>query len=301
MNKRAVALIMALLVILVLSIILGVLFFKTVSENSLVQRQINSTRAFWVAEAGLARAIANLPNSPTDGTLGSHSFQTTTTFRANINSSDYYDIISTGTVTLASGADITRVVKAVVKRGPVDASKFKYGIQAANDLCWGGGCSKTPENYLDPDVCPDGPCWKEFDAAINFSDLFGYSQADVEAVATHYTEDNFPGVISGVTWVDVTPGDNLVINGTETGTGVLIIDGDVRVEGTYQFHGIMYVLGNLTARGTYDAYGSTIVASTTEVDEVNGTPEFHYNETDITDALAVLSGNFKEIVSWWEN
>lgn len=304
MNKRGIALIFSLLVTVVLVILVNSFFVKTINENNAVKRHVFSVRAFWAAEAGIAEAIDNLPASPTNGFLGSCRYETTTSYRTTINSSNYYDINSIGIIAVPGG-EVRRTVSVVVKNGAVDPSKFKYGIGAANDLCFGGACKKPAEDYLDPDVCNGGPCWKDFDNTINFQDLFGYSQSDVKAVATQYTDANFMaatggGAVGGVTWVDVAAGNTLNINGSAAGSGILIINGDARIEGTYQFHGIIYVLGTLTARGTMDAYGSTIVASSAGIDTINGTPEFHYNVADITSALQQLASNFANVVSWKE-
>ncbi len=303
MNKRGITLIFGLLVVLVLSILSGSFFFKSINENNLVRRYVKSTQAFWAAEAGIAEAIRNLANSPTNGNLGDYRYETATVYRATINASDYYDITSTGIADLPSGGDIRRTINVVVKRGSSDPTKFQYGIAAANDLCFGGpgSCNKTPEDFLDPDICNEHPCWKEFDSTINFRDLFGYQQSDVENIATHYDESNFPSAVSGITWVDVTPaGSTLMVTGSLTGTGVLIINGNVHFGGTYQFNGIIYVLGTLTARGTFDSYGSIIVASAGGVDTVNGNPTMHWDQAEITQSLQLLSNNFVDIVSWKE-
>lgn len=302
MNKRGITLIFGLLVVLVLSILSGSFFFKSINENNLVRRYVNSVRAFWAAEAGIAEAIGNLANSPTNGNLGDYRYETATAYRATINASDYYDITSTGIADLPSGGDIRRTLNVVVKRGPVDAAKFQYGIAAANDLCFGGpgSCNKTPEDFLDPDICNGHPCWREGDPTINFSDLFGYAQSDVENIATHYDESNFPNAVSGITWVDVTPGSTLMVTGNLTGEGVLIIDGDVQFGGDYTFNGVVYILGTLKARGTFDSYGSIIVASAAGIDTINGTPTLHWDQTEITQSLQLLSNNFVDIVSWRE-
>ncbi|MDP2943656.1 MAG: hypothetical protein Q8N49_00055 [Candidatus Omnitrophota bacterium] len=300
MKRRGIALIFSLLVILVLSILLSCFFLKSINENNLVRRYINSMRAFWTAEAGLAEAIKNLPSSPNNGSLGEYSYQATTTYRTTINFCNYYDISSTSTV-----GGTTRTIHAVVKTGTVDPTKFQYGLQAANDLCFGGNCNKPAEDYLDPDVCGTPPnthpCWKEFDATINFRDMFGYELSTVQGLATHYTSATFPGTVSGVSWVDVDPGSTLMVTSNLEGSGLLIINGNVHFGGTYQFHGIVYVLGTMTARGTFDAYGSIVVASTSDVDSINGTPEFHWSEADIISGLQQLALSTKVVVSWWES
>ena len=259
-------------------------------------------RAFWTAEAGLAEAIKNLPSSPNDGPLGEYFYQATTTYRTTINFCNYYNITSTSTV-----GGCIRTLHAVVKTGAVDPTKFQYGLQAANDLCFGGAgsCNKAPEDFLDPDICGTPPnthlCWKEEDKAINFRDMFGYELSAVQDIATHYTSATFPGTVSGLSWVDVDPGSTLMVTGDLEGSGVLIINGNVHFGGDYKFHGIVYVLGTMTARGTFDAYGSMVVASTSDVDSINGTPDFHWSESDIITALQQLAVSTKVIVSWWES
>jgi hypothetical protein len=299
MNKKGIALIFSLIVVLILSILLSAFYFKSLNENNWVKRYINLTRAFWVAEAGVAEAQMNLSNSPTNGNLGGYNYQTTTSYRTTINNRDYFDIVSTGTV-----AGIGRTINVVVRTGAFDATKFQYSLEAANDLCFGGNCKKDPYTYIhpaNPPGCDGHDCYKEFDNTINFADMFGYQMNAVSSIATHYTESNFPGTVSGVTWVDVTPGQTLMVTGSGTGTGILIVNGNVQFGGTYTFRGIVYVSGTLTARGTFGLYGSAIVASTSDVDSINGTPDFTWDQNQIVEALKQLSYRESDIVSWREN
>ncbi len=299
MNKRGMALILGFVVVLILSILLSAFFTKSINENNLVKRYINSMHAFWAAEAGVAKAKSSVPTTPFNETISNYSYQTTTVFRTTINSRDYYNITST------SAADgVRRTIAAIVRKGATDPTKFQYGIDAANALCFGGSsCNKPPNDFLDPTVCEGHACWKENDTTINFRDLFSYEQSDVENIAIHYNDTNFEGNVTGVNWVDVTPGNTLMVTGDLTGSGLLIIDGNVHFGGDYQFHGIIYVLGTLVARGTFDAYGSVVVASTSDVDEpdsINGNPTFHYSQAEIQTVLDALADHFVEVVSWRE-
>lgn len=300
MNKRGAALIFGLLVLLVLAALFSAFFLKTINENNLVRRYIGSLRAFWAAEAGIAEAKRNLPNN-VSGAMDLSRFQATTAFRTSIDSRNYYDIQSTGIVDFSPAATITRILDAVVRTGSVDVSRFPYAIDAANDLCFGGSqCNKAPEGFMDPDVCDGHACWQEGDTSINFRDLFGYEQSDIQGMATRYTDSNFPGNVSGISWVDVAAGSTLSVAGNLTGTGLLIVNGNVRFEGDYTFRGIIYVLGTMTARGNFDAWGSVIVASTAGIDSINGSPEFHWSQVDVGDALSELSFLSAETVSWSE-
>lgn len=168
-----------------------------------------------------------------------------------------------------------------------------------------------PVQYPPESNCYNHDCWQEKNTGINFQNLFNYQASEVKALADHvYTESNFPGTgISGITWVDVSVGGQLKINGGNNGgyaapdgTGLLIINGDVELAGNYTFTGIIYILGALKARGTFDSYGSVVVAARTDVEEstVNGTPDFFHSKFDITQALQLLQASSARIVSWRE-
>ncbi|MDD4938588.1 MAG: hypothetical protein PHI60_00290 [Candidatus Omnitrophica bacterium] len=288
----------------VLSVLLGGFFLKTVNENNFANRYAHSVRAFWAAEAGLSTAMKNLPKHSTTGSVGGCGYSATTTFRAKINHVKYYDIVSTGTVNLPRGGSISRTVTAVVKTGSSDPAKFQYSIQAANELCFGGNCSKDPYLYIEPSAspyCNDHDCFKDMDGTLNFSDMLGYQLESVSGIATHYTRADFPMAVSGVNWVDVEPGETLMVDSSATGSGVLVIDGNVEFAGGYHFYGVIWVLGTLRARGTFDAYGSVIIASTAGIDSINGDPMFHWSPTDVEQALEILGDNFADTVSWYES
>ena len=63
MNKRGVALILAYTVIMVLTILASAFLGRIISENDLSRRNISSSQAFWIAEAGLAQAYFNWSNN----------------------------------------------------------------------------------------------------------------------------------------------------------------------------------------------------------------------------------------------
>jgi len=330
MNKRGVALILAFVVTLVLGLLLGSVFLKTMNENNLVKRNVNSTRALWVAEAGVAQAVRNILGHNGNGNLNNGSYVWTSTFWRTIGANDYYNIVSTGTVLLPSGGSIRRQVSAVARTPAVDADRFPFSIVSSGDLCFGGNCRGDADRFVHPQpdpltlgldpvlypqeiVCPGGVCWEERNTGINFLDLFGFEANDIRALANNvYNNNNFPGSgISGVTWVDVPVGQTLSLTGgggssynNPNGTGILIVNGDVEMAaGQYLFRGIIYVIGRFAARGTFDGYGSVIVQARTEIEEstINGTPDFFHSRFDIEEALRTLSANTAFIVSWSES
>ncbi|MFA5411583.1 MAG: pilus assembly PilX N-terminal domain-containing protein [Candidatus Omnitrophota bacterium] len=63
MNNRGIALILSYVVIMVLTIFASAFIARTVSDTNLTARYMDSTKAFWVAEAGLNQAYYNYKNS----------------------------------------------------------------------------------------------------------------------------------------------------------------------------------------------------------------------------------------------
>jgi Tfp pilus assembly protein PilV len=290
MNKRGVVLIFALLVVLVLTVLLGAFYFKSISEKQMAMRYVNSSRAFWLAETGVAMVKSNPGLSSASGSLVDPSY----TYNATVNhiTGNYYSIASVGTVTLPDASSVRRTVTATVRTGSVDPSKFKYGIETTTDLKVTGSAEINPSNS-----------WKEY-ATIDFNDRFSVSKAEMEAGATHvYTPSNFGASgVDGITWVNVPSGTTMNITGNLVGSGILVVNGNVKFAGTVQFYGIIYVIGELTMRGTIDTFGCVLAESTTTVDtSVGGNAEINYDIAQITNALANVQFLSKQIVSWRES
>lgn len=288
MNKRGVVFIFSLLVTLVLSVLLGAFYFKAASENQLAKRFLNSTRAFWLAEAG----IAKVKGSPGLSSASGYIDNTNYTYNAVVSlvSGNYYNIASTGTVTLPNGSNVTRAVKVTVKTAPVDPSKFKYGIETTTDLVIKGSVDINPDNS------------KKENSTLNFTDLFGISKEEMHTGATHtYTASNFGAPVDAITWVDVSTGDTLNIAGNLVGSGILIINGNTHFSGTVDFNGIIYVIGTLTMTGDVTTNGSVLAESSTTVDTVlKGNVTINYDLAQISNALANVQFLTKQIVSWNE-
>jgi hypothetical protein len=119
-------------------------------------------------------------------------------------------------------------------------------------------------------------------------------------MANHYNETGFPSNVSGVTWVDVSPGGLLHRSGGG-GTGILIINGNCKFTGGFTWHGIIWVIGLLDASlGNSNYYGATVVSHDASADDdVSGSAAFYYNTTDIQNAINNLPAK-KQIVSWRE-
>ncbi len=288
MGKQGIALVLALLVTLVLSILVGSFFLRSMNENQLVARYVNSARAFWLAEAGVAEGIRHMPNS-TSGCMGTDNG----CYSANVSSLSvkYYQINSTGTVTLPSGGNIARSLNVVVETENIDSSKFQYAIATTVTLVTKGSVTINP-----------GTSWEQ-NATINFSDLFECSKEDMKSYATHvYSTVDNTTPINGITWVEPS-GGSLNITGNLTGSGILVIAGNVSISGTVQLDGIIYVIGDLTITGNVTVNGSVLAESNALIDtttELKGNVTLNYDSNKISDALNPLKFMNPAIVSWKE-
>ncbi len=290
MNRpKGFVLIFSLLVTLILSLFLTSFYVQNINEGNLAKRFADSTRAFWLAEAGAADAYVNFPGSSVSGSLGGSNY----TYNAVVTpiSGNYYMITSTGRVNRADGTTITRVITSSVKAGTTDPAKFKYGIETTTELEIEGHAVINPSGSS-----------KQY-STLDFSNLFGVTKAQMQAGATHsYTASNFGAPVDGITWVEVPSGQTLNISGNLSGSGVLVINGNAKFSGTVIFDGIIYVIGTLTMTGNVITTGSVLAESSTKVDTtITGNVTINYDVSKITTALGAVASLNKQIVSWKSN
>jgi len=290
-NNRGVILVYSLLVTMILSILLGSLYSNSINENLQANQYVNSMRAFWLAEAGIATVKANPGLSAASGYLGS------TNYTYNVPAPQvvpgtgnvYWIINSTGTVTLPSGSIVNRTLTATIKTAGADASKFPYAIDTTTDLITKGNVTINGTS-------------KQNDNTVNFNNMFGISKTTIKDGASHlYTDSNFNVPVDGITWVDVSSGNTLNISGNLIGSGILVINGDVKISGTVDFNGIIYVIGELTMTGTVTTNGSVIAESSATADTtLKGTVNINYDLFQIQNALINVQLLNKQIVAWRE-
>jgi cytoskeletal protein CcmA (bactofilin family) len=270
-------------------------YYKSINENKLNNRYTESIRAFWLAEAGLARAIDVIPAfNITNATLldnnANYTYSTqgaTETINATTNR---YTINSTGSVRMPSGGTVTRRITAEVVEvttGPA-AANFPYAIETTTTLDVRGAV--TIESRKER-------------STLDFAALFGSTKADMESNATHvYTAATFSAPVDGITWVNVPAGSTLTVAGNLAGSGILIVSGNTHFSGTVDFNGIIYVIGTLTMTGTVTTNGSVLAESSTTVDTtIKGHVTLNWDEEQINTALDLLSTTTSSIVSWKES
>jgi Tfp pilus assembly protein PilX len=296
-RKRGVALLFTLLVAVVLAVLMASFFSRTINENNMVKRHIYSTRAFWLAEAGVAEAINRLPamsvlpNCSTRGTLDGDGF----TYTACVSrlKSQYYQIDSTGSVIWSAGAGISRSIRAIVTTHPLSAGNFSNALATTGKLITNGNAYTINGTV-------------QQNASLDFASLFGYSKEEIrsyaESIYGHlYTTIGSSTVISGISWVDVPDGTELAVTGNFAGSGLLIIKGDVHIAGTTDFDGIIYVIGKLRMSGTPVVNGAILAESDANINTtVSGHVTINYDQDEIAEALAALELVSATVVSWQE-
>jgi Tfp pilus assembly protein PilX len=296
MNKKGIALAVALWAVAVLSVIIASLFIKVINERQLVKRHASTVKSFWLAEAALSEGFINLPDSVSstvvtqaEGCLPGAicSYQATVSLIPNSDPQhNYYKIDANGEVILPGGASLSTDLSATAQTEYPDASNFQHAIESNGDIIEKG--SVEINGTQNPN------------AALNFSGLFTATKDEIKNNADHlYTEDNFAEPVDGITWVEVSSDQQLKTAGNLQGEGILIVNGDCHISGTENFNGIIYVIGGLTITGTVDINGAVLSGSETNIDtELKGNVAVTYDPSAISEALSNVGYSSKEIVAW---
>ena len=305
MNKRGIALLLGLMVVLILSILFDAFFSRSISEHNLVRRYVSSTQAFWSAEEGAAEAIAQLSN---EISLGNSSFryQTTTQNVYSDANSTIYKITSIGR---AIDTPIDRKIETYVRYSPYQTpTDFNYAIEVNGPLTLHGSYDILPNDQLDEYYCKE-------EAGISFASRFGFSSEELKNLAIsqgHYYEDpasplpNFPEPSEPrqITWIKITdPDDQLKIPSSGWwGSGILVVEGETDIEGG-TFDGILWVIGKLTITGSPTLSGTVISECQVDVTtRIAGNPKLEWNSTKISNVLEDLLDPFADRtpLSWRE-
>ena len=188
---------------------------------------------------------------------------------------------------------------AVISTRDVDADNFKYGIESTVGIDFKGDSTVYGENTTLPVVhgTRDPEYYKE-DSNFAFADLFCFSTTEIRALSTVYNDTWPEGNITGINWV-IAPHSHFT--GNIVGSGILIIEGDLKVTGTIDFDGVVYVIGDLDLAGTSYVGGSVLAESSATVTTgLAGTCDIEHNITKVEDALDLIKYRSPQIVSWKE-
>ena len=280
------------MVVSVLVILATAFSARSIGEKRVADKERDVIQALWLAEAGLDRAIVELPNTPLSGTLGAglaYSTQTTalTTSR--------YLITSTGGVpsTTTSPNNAIRKVSAIIEVPMSLASPgdITSAITANGDVVIKGSAEvngDVDENYV-----------------FDFEDIFGISKEAMRSGASHHYIDPANNItpVDHVTWMDMDTANEINITTTSwSGSGILVVDGDLNITGGH-FSGIIWVIGTLRVSGDPIIDGAIFVESGAEFEAtLTGNPTVSYNSGAISNAFSFIPSSLAPyLINWKED
>lgn len=265
---------------------------RTIGESRVADKERDTVQALWLAEAGLDRAIAELPNTSLSGTLGNGAYSSQT---AALTSSRYL-INATGGVpgtNLADPNNAIRKVSAIVELplNPASSGDVTSAIAASGDVEVRG--SAVVNGTIDEE------------AVFDFEDVFGISKEAMKSGATHnYTDPaNNISPVDHATWVDInTAAEMKVSDSGWSGSGILVVDGDLTITGGH-FSGIIWVIGTLRVSGNPVIDGAIFVESGAEVDTtLTGNPTVSFDANAVSNAFGFIpSISTPHVISWKED
>jgi Tfp pilus assembly protein PilX len=270
-NEKGSAMVITLLSIAVLSAIGTGALFVSSTNQSIAGNYRKQAQAFYVAEAGLNKALASIKNNPTwrGDTIGSNTSQGSMvigSITANYNVTSY-DTANpeTGASPLPGGyiklvsqgifSDSTQTVESIISLAPIDNannadSPDKAVITSGDNT----GSGHFEVNGYDDDGNLDPAMVEKFttlptvnqDALKAFAD-FSYTYPDNPHLDNHDVDTDLNGQTDF--WKDA-PNDtqpyiihvsgDMFITGNRHVYGIIFVEGDVTLSGNVRVHGVIY-------------------------------------------------------------
>lgn len=330
MNKRGVVLIICYIVIAVL-ITLGAAFFtRSISERNVAGKYFDSTQAFWLAEAGVNKAIFQLRSNYDNlsaipaTSLGPGEYSATITSSGNNRTVSASGFIPSA----ASAVKIKRVVGAtMIKRIPTGF--YSYAIYSAGNVSiesncvvngdvFSGGTVTGPVNgdkiSNDPTLHNNGLPALSFDQLQQKSIDQGWYNPVTHA--TTYPTSSFwyqapsPSNPTGTPNVVFVDGDFTLVGGKQVVKGFIVVGGNTvynaEIGGNASIDGCLYTRGNIWFHGgggkVINVDGGVWAGGTVTMvgnEQINFDPPGH--GTEYMAAIQNLGINADvQVTSWWE-
>jgi len=156
MNKRGIALIVAFMVIVVLTILGTAIVSRSISERFVVQRYAESTQAFWLAEAGVNRALKELKSNyttvgyglwPTPMGQGRYQIDVAD---VTVNGQAYKKVTAHGIIPLTGPARAERVVETIMSKF-IPPNFYDNAVYSAGEVDFNGNAFSVTNNLPAPD------------------------------------------------------------------------------------------------------------------------------------------------------
>jgi hypothetical protein len=247
-----------------------------------IAMKTSSTQGFWLAEAGVQRAITHLSQGAAGFTLSDSLGQGNYAAVVTPISSVRWTIDSTGTQLPVSK-------EILVEYGP-DIIK---GLQ-----------STGPQSINKPENVPS----REAYATFSFLNIFGFPITNITGtptIATHaYTDATYKNnsVVDGITFIDYSTSNASMPN--LDGSGLVVIKTNpgkpLTINGSGVFNGIVWIEGELGGLGNTHINGAVFVNCASSLTPVSGNAQIYYDKAAIDAAFMNLNINKFSVVSWQE-
>jgi hypothetical protein len=330
MNRRGAALIICYMVIAALVLLAGAFLTRSISERSVAGKYFDSTQAFWLAEAGLNKAIFQLRSNYDNlsaipaTSLGLGQYSATITLDGNDRV-----ITASGFVPSASSAvKIKRVIEAtIIKRIP--AGFYGHAIYSAGDVNIGSNCVVNGNVFSGGAVTgPVNGGVTQNDATLHDNGLpaLSFDQLQQKSIdqgwynsathATTYPTSSFwyeapsPSNPTGTPNVVFVDGDFTLVGGKQVVKGFIVVGGNTvynaEIGGNASIEGCLYTRGDIWFHGgggkVINVDGGVWAGGTVTMvgnEQINFNPPGHGAE--YTAAIQNLGINADvQVISWRE-
>jgi len=288
-NKEAGIILPIVIIFTLVLTITGLAFLNmTVMENRLVKKEIIKKQSFYLAEAGVEHARVQLGRDWNDLTTIGVTALGEGIYSADISESGEFGenrkVVSVGTVNATS-----KTVQVVLKSR---AKEITWAIET------GGQVNVSGSATIDGDVVTESESFESPDEY--FQTIFGVSKDEMRATAQrspnrYYDYAISNEIVQNITWVDGSPDQSQITSNTWTGSGIWIVNGDLKITGG-TFEGILWVTGSLeVTAGNPIISGAVFVESTMTVDILG-----NLTLTHDADAIAEAFGTRGIVVVRWD-
>jgi len=303
MNKRGVALILISILLVVLTIFSTALISSSFSENAFALRYLESTQAFWLAEAGINQALNGLRADPSlpaiNGTLGQGGYNVT--INATV-ANQSYNVTSQGFIPINPPFRVSRFIQAEMNLTTIPDNFYNTVIWSENDINingagkgnWvsvigdvisGGGIYTTPKNSSSYSITGNISINDTTAASLPLLD-FAQLRYISQGQGNYHNATSLSGPFPTSFWCNNTTIPNVVflegdlaLSGGDNVGGFFIVGGDsiytTKLTGTVQIAGCIYTPGPIIIRGDLNIDGGIWAGSVL----LNGNMTLSYNQT----------------------
>lgn len=339
MQKKGFALIFSFFIISILLVLAIAIVSRSISEGKITQRYLDSAKAFWLAEAGVNRALKELrTNDATVGNglwatnLGGGSFSVDVV-DTTINGQVYKQVTTHGFYP-ATSPTIERMLEVLIRK-KTDPNFYNNAIYCGDDVDFNGNAysvigmvryadtiTPNPPTRVTGEVIPDtsiSPLPR-----LDFTQLLTTSQAQGNVyvynaqnklVNQQTGQEGFPSSF----WYDQatnTPNVIYVIGNLElrgnigTVGGFFVVVGDVitspsitqdaTIDGNGMVEGAIYTRGEFRINGGGGGLNINGGVWAGELARLNGNAQINYNQTYMDAIKALNTDTSVQITSWKE-